>query len=137
MYKLRLSQKKVHYNIISVVQKISRSNFVVTSKIKYCTTLYEGNVEFQNFRTQKILWRNESEDPIGKYCLKTMTNGKKLTSILTTACLQKLANKNKQYKTTSQAINTDFYMDDYFGRANSITESTRLRDKIISYYAVL
>jgi hypothetical protein len=45
-YKLRLPRKNVSYNIVGVDQKISQSNFAVTTKIKGRTTSYEGDFEF-------------------------------------------------------------------------------------------
>lgn len=82
---------------------------------------------------QKILWRKRPDDSLEEYHLKTVTYGTKAASFLATACLSKLADENtNQYPAASKAIKNDFYMDDYLGGANTITEAICLRDNIIN-----
>ncbi|XP_050535103.1 uncharacterized protein LOC126902121 [Daktulosphaira vitifoliae] len=90
-------------------------------------------VDKDDRRFQKILWRSQPNEHLKEYCLSTVTYGTTSAPYLATACLKKLAEENsKKYPLASQAIISDFYVDDYLGGANTIEEAENLRDQIIT-----
>jgi hypothetical protein len=71
---------------------------------------------------QRIVWRENTEDPLKTYRLTTLTYGTKPASFLATRCLKELALQNaNQYPETAKAIQQDFYVDDL------LTEETHLK----------
>lgn len=80
-----------------------------------------------------IIWREEVNQPITIYQLKTVTYGTTPASYLSTACLTKLADEEMHmYPVSCIAIKTDFCVDDYLGGASTISDVLFLRDQLIN-----
>jgi hypothetical protein len=82
---------------------------------------------------QRILWRENPDQPLSTYCLKTVTYGVITASYLATACLNKLSNDEaSRYPEACRALNQYFYVDDFLGDAAALSEGFKLRDDLIT-----
>lgn len=80
---------------------------------------------------QRILWRENIEDPLKTFRLTTLTYGTKPASFIATRCLKELALQNStKYPEAAKIIQQDFYMDDLLTGADSIEKLIILRDQI-------
>ncbi|XP_058827829.1 uncharacterized protein LOC131687754 [Topomyia yanbarensis] len=80
---------------------------------------------------QRILWRSDPADPIQCYELLTVTYGLSPSSFLATRTLQQLANdEGDSYPLAGPAVRKSFYIDDFIGGAQSITEAIQLRTEL-------
>ncbi|GFX29063.1 uncharacterized protein TNCV_3072591 [Trichonephila clavipes] len=61
---------------------------------------------------QQILWRNNSNENIRIYKLKTVTYGLASASFLATRCIKQIALDNKDNPNLSRILQEDVYMDD-------------------------
>ncbi|GFU87677.1 uncharacterized protein TNCV_2935991 [Trichonephila clavipes] len=61
---------------------------------------------------QQILWRNNSNENIRTYKLKTVTYGLASASFLATRCIKQIALDNKDNPNLSRTLQKDIYMDD-------------------------
>ncbi|GFW09847.1 uncharacterized protein TNCV_4251761 [Trichonephila clavipes] len=61
---------------------------------------------------QQILWRNNSNENICTYKLKTVTYGLASASFLATRCIKQIALVNKDNSNLSRVLQEDIYMDD-------------------------
>ncbi|XP_058827609.1 uncharacterized protein LOC131687534 [Topomyia yanbarensis] len=72
---------------------------------------------------QRILWRFDPADPIQCYELLTVTFGLSPSSFLATRTLHQLASdEGDSYSLAGPALRKSFYIDDFIGGAQSITE---------------
>ncbi len=85
---------------------------------------------------QKILWRDNPQQPISEYQLKTVTYGTAPASFLATKCLQVLANSiSSTHPVASNHIINSFYMDDLICGADTLGEAIELQQVIHSTLA--
>ncbi|GFU11360.1 uncharacterized protein TNCV_4040811 [Trichonephila clavipes] len=61
---------------------------------------------------QQILWRNNSNESIRTYKLKTVTYGLASASFLATRCIKQIALDSKDNPNLSRSLQEDIYMDD-------------------------
>lgn len=81
---------------------------------------------------QRILWRENHNDPIKIYRLNTVTYGTVPASYLATACLQSLSETGHgQYPTVAPLIARDFYMDDFISGAATKKDAIEIRNALI------
>lgn len=111
-----LARFRTHkYAISADISKMYRQIWVVPEHRKY----------------QKIFWRENKEQPIQIFQLKTITYGTVSASFLATACLYKLAeDEYSNFPEACTAIKNDFYMDDYLGGANTKEMAVQLRNDL-------
>jgi hypothetical protein len=85
---------------------------------------------------QRIVWRENTEDPLKTYRLTTLTYGTKSASFIATRCLKELALQNvNRYPEAAKAIQQDFYVDDLLTGGDSLENLITLRDQIIQILA--
>lgn len=81
---------------------------------------------------QKILWRDNQNQPIRTYQLTTVTYGTKPAPFLAMMCLKQLATaEQKNYPDAAKALEESFYMDDYCGGQHSIEQANQLKQDLI------
>ncbi|GFW00273.1 uncharacterized protein TNCV_4354701 [Trichonephila clavipes] len=75
---------------------------------------------------QQILWRNNSNEDIRTYKLKTVTYGLASASFLATRCIKQIALDNKDNPSLSRVLQEDIYIDDLLTRSDirQITQSS-------------
>ncbi|GFX01249.1 integrase catalytic domain-containing protein [Trichonephila clavipes] len=69
--------------------------------------------------TQQILWRNNSNENIRTYKLKTLTYGLASASFLATRCIKQIALDDKDNPNLSRVLQEDIYMDDLLSGADT------------------
>ncbi|XP_058826504.1 uncharacterized protein LOC131686254 [Topomyia yanbarensis] len=80
---------------------------------------------------QRILWRFDTADPIESYELMTVTYGLGPSSFLATRTLQQLASdEGDAYPLGKPALRKSFYVDDFIGGAQSVSEAIQLRSEL-------
>jgi len=73
---------------------------------------------------QCILWRNNTNEEVKSYTLKTLTYGTACASFLSTRCLHQLAKEQmEKYPISSKIILNDFYVDDLITGVNLQAEA--------------
>lgn len=77
---------------------------------------------------QRILWRFSKSEPLQVFELLTVTYGLAPSSFLATRVLKQLAlDSDQNYRLASDAVQEDFYMDDFISGAKSIDEAIELQ----------
>ncbi|CAI6372181.1 unnamed protein product [Macrosiphum euphorbiae] len=118
-------------DLICIVARFRTHKYVLSADIKQMYRQIWVSEKDKNL--QKILWRFKPDDEVQEYQLKTVTYGTKPASYIATGCLKKLSDENKvQYPMASEAIASDFYMDDLLSGASSLSEAIKLRDNVIT-----
>ncbi|XP_015437077.1 PREDICTED: uncharacterized protein LOC107192365 [Dufourea novaeangliae] len=84
----------------------------------------------------KILWRENTNDPIQVYQLNTVTYGTASAPYLAIRTLQQLAqDEGHNYSVGAKSICKDFYVDDLLAGEESIEKAIKLRDELIDLTA--
>ncbi|XP_075235510.1 uncharacterized protein LOC142332790 [Lycorma delicatula] len=77
---------------------------------------------------QRILWRENLEQDLKHYALRTVSYGTTSASFLATRCLVQIVNDNNdQFPNACRAILNDFYVDDLIAGADSVHEIKQLK----------
>ncbi|XP_065081884.1 uncharacterized protein LOC135704378 [Ochlerotatus camptorhynchus] len=94
--------------------------------------MYRQMVLFpRDCRFHLIFWRPLLSEPICIYKLKTVTYGTASAPYLATRVLKKLAEDEKErYPLAAKATCEDFYVDDFFSGAQTVTEAIELREQM-------
>lgn len=86
--------------------------------------------EFQSY--QQILWRENRNEPLLSYKLKTVTYGTSAAPFMAIRTLQQLAECEKMnYEEASRIAKRDFYVDDLLTGAASLEEAIELQDSMV------
>ncbi|XP_038106541.1 uncharacterized protein LOC119766182 [Culex quinquefasciatus] len=76
-------------------------------------------------RLQRIVWRDNVDEPIRVYELTTVTYGTASAPYLATKCLQKLGEiGEKTHPSAAKVLKRDFYVDDMLAGAHTVTGAT-------------
>lgn len=82
---------------------------------------------------QKILWRDNPNEAVRTYQLKTVTYGTASAPFLAVRCLQQLADdESDTYPLAADAIRNDFYMDDLLTGTRTLDAALKLRSQLIN-----
>lgn len=117
-------------DLLFILTRFRTHNYVLSADI---TKMYRQFwVTNEHLRFQRILWREDSSEPIKIFQLNTITYGTVPASFLATRCLVKLAETVRNTKPdVYAAIVRDFYMDDFLGGAETLEAAIQLRDGLI------
>ncbi|CAG5022255.1 unnamed protein product [Parnassius apollo] len=91
--------------------------------------LKEGHQQYQ-----KIIWRDDPEEPLQEYQLTTVTYGTKTAPYLAMMTLKQLADDKEKYYTKTQAasvLRNSLYMDDVIHGCHCADLGKRLKDDLI------
>ncbi|CAG7722444.1 unnamed protein product, partial [Allacma fusca] len=97
---------------------------------------------FQQFRVhtddqdlQRILWREDSSDPVEEWRLTTVTPGQTAASFLATRALTQLAKDEEvSLPAAAEVTRRDTYMDDVLTGANTLAEAITLQDQLLELF---
>ncbi|XP_030767150.1 uncharacterized protein LOC115890927 [Sitophilus oryzae] len=80
---------------------------------------------------QRILWRENDNEPVQSYTLNTLTYGTAPASFLAIRCLHELAYQNQhRYPEACNKILKDFYVDDLLTGTNTVKDALKLKNEI-------
>jgi len=121
----------IQEELVSIMARFRTHRYAISADIK---KMYRQIwVTESQHDYQRILWRENPDQPLNTYCLKTVTYGVITASYLATACLNKLSNDEAyRYPEACRALNQDFYVDDFLGGAASLSEALKLRNDLIT-----
>ncbi|GFT13515.1 integrase catalytic domain-containing protein [Trichonephila clavipes] len=102
---------------LSLAKLQMNSRIVFTADIEKCTVKFLVADEDQKY--QQILWRNNSNENIRTYKLKTVTYGLASASFLATRCIKQIALDDKDNPNFSRVLQEDIYMDDLLSGADT------------------
>ncbi|XP_055910832.1 uncharacterized protein LOC129945200 [Eupeodes corollae] len=90
-------------------------------------------VEDEHTDFQRIVWRENPNDEIGHFRLRTVTYGTASAPFLSVRVLKQIANDYKeQYPNAARVLTTDVYVDDIMTGANSSEELMSLQSELVS-----
>ena len=120
----------VQDDLISIFTRFISFQFALTADIQQMyrqIKVYDTNNAYQ-----KILWRNNSNEPIKTYSINRVTFGTASASFLATRTLHQLAkDEYDSYPSASRILKRDFYVDDLLTGAQSLEEAISLRNDLI------
>lgn len=120
----------VQLDLISILLRFRTFKYVFISDIikMYRQILVQHN----QTSLQRIFWRENHNELITTYELKTLTYGTASASYIATRCLKYLVELNLAHSPLgAEAIISNFYMDDLLTGANLLEEAIIKRDQII------
>jgi hypothetical protein len=136
----KTSNGKSLNNILCTGPTIQQDLFSILTRFRTFEVAFTGDivkmyrqikVDPEHCEYQRILWRENPEDPILTYRLLTVTYGTTCAPFLAVRCLQQAALEEKNhFPTASEIILRDFYMDDLLTGASSVQEATKLKQEI-------
>ncbi|GFX45687.1 integrase catalytic domain-containing protein [Trichonephila clavipes] len=108
-------------SLLGVGPKLQRDIFVILLNFRIPRIVFTADIEkmyrqileadeYQKY--QQILWRNNSNENIRTYKLKTVTYGLASASFLATRCIKQIALDNKDNPNLSRILQENIYMDD-------------------------
>ncbi|XP_033228966.1 uncharacterized protein LOC117180581 [Belonocnema kinseyi] len=115
----------IQEDLFSLLIRFRSHIFAITADIEKMYRQILVNENDQKFR--KILWRENSHQPVKIFRLKTVTYGTSSASFLATRTLVQLAyDECGSYSCASVALRQDFYMDHLISGARTIEEAKQL-----------
>ncbi|GFX94755.1 uncharacterized protein TNCV_1636171 [Trichonephila clavipes] len=108
-------------SLLGVDPKLRRDIFEILLNFRIPRIVFTADIEKmyrqilvadEDQKYQQILWRNNSNENIRTYKLKTVTYGLASASFLASRCIKQIALDNKDNPNLSRTLQEDIYMDD-------------------------
>ncbi|GFW18138.1 integrase catalytic domain-containing protein [Trichonephila clavipes] len=108
-------------SLLGVGPKLQRDIFEILLNFRIPRIVFTADIEKtyrqilvadEDQKYQQILWRNNSNENIRTYKLKTVTYGLASASFLATRCIKQIALDDKDNPNLSRVLQEDIYMDD-------------------------
>lgn len=124
----------IQQELVDILARFRQHPYVVTADI---SQMYRQIlIKSEDRRWQRILWREQPDQPVSIYELNTVTYGTSSAPFLAIRCLHHLAEENQQnYPETTTVLKRDFYVDDMLTGSTTVTELSRLKNEITSILA--
>jgi hypothetical protein len=107
--------------LFAILLRFRTFKYVVNGNIAKMYRMIEIRVHPDHTDYQRIVWRENTEDPLKTYRLTTLTYGTKPASFIAIRCLKELAlQKVNRYPEAAEAIQQDFYVDDLLTGGDSL-----------------
>ncbi|XP_058810927.1 uncharacterized protein LOC131675801 [Topomyia yanbarensis] len=121
----------VQNDLVSILLNFRSHRFALVADIP---KMYRQVAVYQDdCRYQRILWRENRNEPLKTYDLQTVTYGLASSPFLATMSLYQLTeDEGMQYPLAAGAIKKSFYMDDALVGANTLLEAIELKNQIVS-----
>ena len=122
-------------DLFSIMIRSRKYRFMFTADIP---KMYRQiNVDNNDTHLQRILWRNNINEPIKTYELTTVTYGTACAPFLATRSLKQLAlDEGHKYPIAAQIILNDFYVDDVITGADTLQELNEKKQQLINILAL-
>ncbi|KAL0829475.1 hypothetical protein ABMA28_004237 [Loxostege sticticalis] len=119
----------VQEDLFSILLRFRQHKYVVTGDIEKMYRAIE--LDPAQRPLQQIIFRTDPKQPLKTFTLNTVSFGTACAPYLATKCLVSLAS-SAQDGDVKQAIERDFYVDDYLGGSSSIEDTVRICKGVIS-----
>uniref|UniRef100_A0A182MIR3 Uncharacterized protein n=1 Tax=Anopheles culicifacies TaxID=139723 RepID=A0A182MIR3_9DIPT len=121
-------------SLLDQLLRFRMRNYALVADIKQM--YLQVKVHEDHTRFQRILWRDNSSQPLETYELQRVTFGLTPSSFLATRVLKQLAiDEGDSFPRAKTALQEDFYVDDFLGGANTEEEARRLSEELIELMA--
>ena len=131
---LQFTGPTIQNDLFTILIQFRKHDFVLTGDISKMYRQVLINPDQRNF--QKIFWRENLNDKLEVYKLKTLTYGTTSAPFLAIRCINQLAFENSiDYPQASKVILNNFYVDDLLTGSNSRTELLQLQNEITNILA--
>ncbi|CAL8126482.1 unnamed protein product [Orchesella dallaii] len=116
-------------DIFNILLRFRTHHVALKADITKMYRQFEVHEEDRDY--QRILWRDNLNNPIMEYRLKTVTYGTACAPFLATRCLNQLAtDEEKEFPTAAKVIKQDMYVDDLVGGETSTTTAIKLVNEL-------
>lgn len=116
-------------DLFSILLRFRKYNFVIIADIEKMYRQILVNDDQRDL--QRILWRENLNEPVTHYRLNTVTYGTASASFLAIRTLHQLAYENSEaYPEASKIILEDFYVDDLITGANTLEKMLKIKSEI-------
>lgn len=115
--------------LFDIVLKFRCHKYAITADISkmYRQVLLDD----RDCNLQLILWRNNANEHLQAYRLRTVTYGTASAPYLATRCLTYLAEESRvKFPIASRVVTEDFYVDDMITGGGTIEEAVRIRQQV-------
>ncbi|XP_076638833.1 uncharacterized protein LOC143350692 [Colletes latitarsis] len=121
-------------DLFAIIMRFRLHKYVLTADI---TKMYRQiDLNINDRRYHKILWRESINEPIKTYQLNTVTYGTASAPYLAIRTLQQLAHdEGHSFPLAARSFRKDFYVDDVLTGAETIDQAIKLRDELIKLSA--
>lgn len=115
-------------DIVTILTRWRNFKFVITGDI---ARMYRQiKMDNQDAEYQRIVWRENEDEPIRDYKLTTVTFGTTSAPFSTIKTVKRLADDEKHnFPEASVAAKRDFYVDDFYSGADTIEMACKLREQ--------
>lgn len=119
----------IQFDLFIHLLRFRQHNYVLIGDL---TKMYRNiMVHDEQKNLQRIVWRNNPDEPVKYFLLNTLTYGTSPASYIATRCLKQIAiEKRNDYPLECKIIESDFYMDDLLTGACSSEELSKVCEKI-------
>lgn len=124
----------IQQDLFSILCRFRKYAYILSADITKMYRMIHVHPNHQTF--QRIIWRQNENDPIQVFKLKTVTYGTTCAPFLAVRCLRQLAIDNKhKFPLASTVIERDFYMDDLLTGADSLEHALILKNQVTQILA--
>ncbi|XP_011882885.1 PREDICTED: uncharacterized protein LOC105570364 [Vollenhovia emeryi] len=125
---------KIQPELAETLIRFRQHNYVLTADI---TKMFRQiKIAKRDRALQRILWRENPEDPVCSYELTTVTYGTASAPYHAQKCLQRLAIESAEvYPEAAAAILSEFYMDDWLTGSDSKQKLQQLKCEVMQILA--
>ncbi|XP_030761095.1 uncharacterized protein LOC115886162 [Sitophilus oryzae] len=129
MNNLQMVGPTIQSDLLSILLRFRTYTFVIAADI---AKMYRQILVKPDQRSlQRIIWRENSSDPLNTYELLTVTYGTSSAAFLAVRCLAQLAIEcENDYPLCSDIIKNDFYVDDALFGADSVEQLSEISIQI-------
>ncbi|GFU51160.1 uncharacterized protein TNCV_966511 [Trichonephila clavipes] len=119
-------------SLLGVGPKLQRDIFEILLNFRIPRIVFTADIEKmyrqilvadEDQKYQQILWRNNSNENIRTYKLKTVTYGLASASFLATRCIKQIALDDKDNPNLFRVLQEDIYMDDLLSGADTLNNA--------------
>ncbi|XP_052758555.1 uncharacterized protein LOC128202398 [Galleria mellonella] len=122
----------VQDDLVSILLRFRQHKYVLSADVE---KMYRQIIVHPSDRhLQQILWRSNTNKPIQKFILNTVTYGTSSAPFLATRCLKQLSIECKNDK-IAEIIEHDFYVDDLLTGGDDLTEVQAIRKEVTDVLA--
>ncbi|XP_063636142.1 uncharacterized protein LOC134806751 [Cydia splendana] len=121
---------KLHQDLQTLLLQWRRYKFVMTTD---CEKMYRMIlVHEKDQHLQKIIWRDNPNQPLKEYQLTTVTYGQKAAPFLALRTLKQLAiDDAEKYPLAANVINNEIYVDDVLTGSDNLDQALEIQNQLI------